>query len=166
MLVKDLSFEIRPGMNLLITGPNGKSSSLLVTRTTLYSNAFEGSGKSSIFRVLSRLWPLRSGTITKPSIRDIMFVPQRPYFPLGTLRDQIIYPDTIEDMKKNGVTDADLLKIMEEVDLAYLCTREGWEAVKEWVDILSGGEKQRLGMARIYYKKYEKSTSKIIICTY
>lgn len=99
------------------------------------------------------MWPLRSGTITKPSIRDLMFVPQRPYFPLGTLRDQIIYPDTLEDMKSKNVTDADLLKIMEEVDLAYLCTREGWEAVKEWVDILSGGEKQRLSMARIYYKK-------------
>jgi ATP-binding cassette subfamily D (ALD) protein 3 len=52
--------------------------------------------------VLNRLWPLKKGAITKPRSSDIMFIPQRPYFPIGTFRDQVIYPDTLEDMKSKG----------------------------------------------------------------
>jgi ABC-type uncharacterized transport system fused permease/ATPase subunit len=60
------------------------------------------------------------------------------------------------------VTDEDLVEILKQVDLAYLLKREGgWDVVKEWADVLSGGEKQRLGMARIFYKKYVIHSNRI-----
>jgi len=53
------------------------------------------------------------------------------------------------------VTDEDLLKILSDAELAYVVNREGgWESVKDWVDVLSGGEKQRMGLARVFYHKY------------
>lgn len=56
-------------------------------------------GKSSLFRVIGELWPLNCGTLTKPHKEEILFVPQKPYLVLGTLRDQIIYPHDVDDMK-------------------------------------------------------------------
>lgn len=137
-LVRDLTMKIEPTMHTLIMGPNG-------------------SGKSSIFRTLNRMWPIKTGGITRPTFgkrSSIMFVPQRPYFPLGSLREQIIYPDEVSDMQRKGITDEDLRKILEAAELAYLVEREGgFGAVKDWVDVLSGGEKQRMGMSRIFYHK-------------
>ena len=66
-------------MNTIITGPNG-------------------SGKSSIFRVLSGLWPIQSGTLTRPKMDKLFYIPQRPYLPSGTLRDQIIYPNKKDEV--------------------------------------------------------------------
>ena len=77
-LIKQMSFEISPGMHLMITGPNG-------------------CGKSSLFRILGELWPVFGGIVHKPPIDKIFYIPQRPYLPNGTLRDQIIYPHTIEE---------------------------------------------------------------------
>ena len=58
-----------------------------------------GCGKSSMFRVLGGLWPIFNGEMQRPDHKDIVFVPQRPYLPNGTLRDQIIYPQSYEEFK-------------------------------------------------------------------
>ncbi|GAA5900102.1 hypothetical protein JCM5296_002057 [Sporobolomyces johnsonii] len=132
-LVKELNLRVKPGEHLLITGGNG-------------------TGKTAISRVLAGLWPVFEGVVRRPSDADIMFLPQRPYLSNGSLRDQIIYPHSYPDFAKTGKTDDDLLKYLEKAHLAYLPAREGGlDSRKEWKDILSGGEKQRMGMARLFY---------------
>ncbi|PWN48530.1 putative peroxisomal half ABC transporter [Violaceomyces palustris] len=134
-LVKDLRLSVNPGEHVLITGPNGV-------------------GKTAVARVVAGLWPVFSGKLEKPSREDIMFLPQRPYLSTGSLRDQVIYPYTYPEHIASGKTDEDLFKILEDVHLAYLPGREGgWATRKEWKDVLSGGEKQRMGMARLFYHK-------------
>ncbi|EKD00942.1 adrenoleukodystrophy protein [Trichosporon asahii var. asahii CBS 8904] len=85
---------------------------------------------------------------------SITYIPQRPYLCTGTLRDQIIYPDNHAQMLAKGVTDADLQGMLEVVDIGNIVEREGgWGAVREWRDALSGGDKQRIAMARLFYHR-------------
>mgnify|MGYP001208224261 CR=1 FL=1 len=78
----------------------------------------------------------------KPPLDQIFYIPQRPYLPKGTLRDQLIYPDSHDDQKKKGVTDSDLDDLLREVRLEYIVGREGgYGAENDWNDVLSGGEK-------------------------
>ena len=66
---------------------------------------------------------------------------------IGSLRDQVIYPDTLNDMKAKKITDKDLCLLIEKVKLDYILEREnGWNSVQDWIDVLSGGEKQRIAV--------------------
>ncbi|KAF9478026.1 adrenoleukodystrophy protein [Pholiota conissans] len=135
VLVKALSFHIKPGQNLLIIGPNG-------------------CGKSSLFRILGGLWPVYGGLVHKPASSQFILIPQRPYLPLGTLRDQVIYPHSKATMDQRGVTDEDLFRILDVVQMGHIVDREGgWDAVKEWREALSGGDQQRIAWARLFYHK-------------
>ncbi|KAI0790361.1 ABC transporter transmembrane region 2-domain-containing protein [Abortiporus biennis] len=141
ILVKDLSLVLKPGEHLMITGSNGV-------------------GKTAIARVLAGLWAPyasrrgeESGKVKRPSGKEGLFVvPQRSYMVTGTLLDQIIYPHSYAQFVESGRTTEELISILTAVNLAYLPSREGgWHTRKEWRDVLSGGEKQRMGMARVFY---------------
>lgn len=134
-LIESLNFSIKPGEHLLIAGPNG-------------------SGKSSLFRMLGGLWPCKSGEIIIPTSNNMFYLPQRAYLVKGTLREQIIYPHSIEQYNamSNGKTDDDLKAIMELLQLDDLLNGpEDWDVTKNWNEELSIGAQQRLAMARLFY---------------
>jgi len=125
-LVEALSLQLPKQTGLLIVGPSG-------------------CGKSSLLRAIAGLWNSGSGTLHRPALDQILFLPQKPYMILGSLRDQLLYPNTRQDLD-----DATLKAALEKVNLADLDDRfGGFDAVEEWGDVLSLGEQQRLTFARI-----------------
>ncbi|KAJ7671532.1 ABC transporter transmembrane region 2-domain-containing protein [Mycena polygramma] len=137
LLVKDLSFAVKEGEHLMITGSNGV-------------------GKTAVARVLAGLWAPQGATPTveRPHSNNVFVVPQRAYMVAGSLLDQMIYPHSYVQFVAAGRTEDELREILEMVFLAYLPEREGgWATRKEWRDVLSGGEKQRMGMARVLYHR-------------
>ena len=129
-LVQDLSIEVPRGQGLLVMGASG-------------------CGKSSLLRAIAGLWDSGSGTIVRPDADQILFLPQRPYMVLGTLRDQILYPNTHID-----ADDQRLTQTLEQVNLADLAARfGGFDAERDWAAVLSLGEQQRLTFARLLLQK-------------
>ena len=136
VLFKDLSFTVRTGSNLLIAGP-------------------PGCGKTMIFRLLNDLIPVYSGHIIKPfgGLKEIFFVPQKPHFFSGTLRDQIIYPHSKQDMMNNGKDDSLILQILEQLSLSFINRNNSLDHVGDWDIFFNITEKQRLSIARLIYHK-------------
>lgn len=129
-LVADLSVEVPERAGMLIVGHSG-------------------AGKSSLLRAIAGLWKTGTGLLVRPRLDEIMFLPQRPYMILGTLRDQLLYPQT-----DRTLPDAELQAILERVNLADLAERlGGFDTELDWDDVLSLGEQQRLAFARLLLTK-------------
>ncbi|WP_414575214.1 ABC transporter ATP-binding protein/permease [Anabaena sp. CCY 9402-a] len=125
ILVKDLSFTVSPGESLLITGKSGV-------------------GKTSVLRALAGLWQAGTGTITHPK-SHLLFLPQRPYMILGSLREQLLYPQG-----NKSISEDELWQVLQQVNLTDLIERfNGLDSITDWGRVLSIGEQQRLAFARL-----------------
>jgi putative ATP-binding cassette transporter len=105
-----------------------------------------GTGKSTLIRALAGLWPWGSGSVRLPAGAKIAFLPQRPYMPLGTLRQALCYPETGEatddDTLRGALTRCGLRRLIPRID-----EEENWD------NVLSGGERQRIGFARLLVQR-------------
>lgn len=130
VLAENINVAVTAQEPLLIVGPSG-------------------SGKSSILRVIAGLWDVGKGVVVRPDVGKILFLPQRPYMILGSLRDQITYPNL-----ESKATDAELQAVLEQVNLPKLAERVGgFSTILHWGDVLSLGEQQRLAFARLLLTK-------------
>ena len=125
-LIKDLSIEIGPGQKVLVVGPSG-------------------CGKTSFLRMVSGLWPPAMGEIQRPDCSDLLFIPQKPYMILGSLREQLCYP-----LDSKRFSNEHLEHVLEEVKLPELIERyPDFNIKQDWPRLLSLGEQQRLAFARL-----------------
>jgi putative ATP-binding cassette transporter len=125
-LLNDACLTLPPGEPIILTGPSG-------------------AGKSTLFRAIAGIWPFGTGGITRPE-GSALFLPQRPYFPIGTLKRTVVYP-----LLENRFSDDDVRAALMAVDLAPLAAR--MHDVETWSQVLSGGEQQRLAIARALLAK-------------
>ncbi len=125
-LINNANLTLPPGAPIILTGPSG-------------------AGKSTLFRAIAGIWPFGTGEITRPQ-GSALFLPQKPYFPLGTLKRTVAYP-TLED----DIPDQTVLAALDAVELGALGTK--LHDVETWSQILSGGEQQRLAIARALIAK-------------
>jgi putative ATP-binding cassette transporter len=122
MLLAGINITVESGDHLLIIGPSG-------------------SGKSTLFRAIAGIWPFGAGQVRLPCDFRALFLPQRPYFPLGTLRQMVTYPGAPDTF-----TDAQVRAALEATDLGGLTER--LDEQQNWAQQLSGGEQQRVAIAR------------------
>lgn len=121
-LLASTALELKPGENVLVTGPSG-------------------AGKSTFFRALSGIWPYWKGRIRLPHGARLLFLPQKPYLPIGSLRRAVCYPD---DPARHS--DDEVRRALKQVGLEPLAA--DLERSENWAQVLSGGEQQRLAFAR------------------
>lgn len=136
-LVKELSVNVPVGKSVILLGPNG-------------------SGKSSILRMLAGLWPLQSGTVTLPPRDEMFFLSQRPYMYSGSLAEQLMYPRLpgVIVGEKVIFDEKSAQRCLDSVELGSLTNRcGGFGGTLAWEDTLSGGERNRLAVARCLYHK-------------
>lgn len=125
-LLSNISFVLHPGSNVLIKGVSG-------------------SGKSTLLRAIAGIWPYVEGKIRMPAQDKLMFIPQKPYLPLGTLREALLYPG---GKKAN---DSELIALMELCQIGYL--QDKLDIVADWSHVLSVGEQQRLAFVRAHLQQ-------------
>ena len=121
-LISASDFRIHPSERLLVSGPSG-------------------AGKSTLFRAIAGIWPFGNGSISIPAETSLMMLPQKPYFPIGTLHAAIAFPSAADAFSAERIK-----QVLSEVGLPQLVSRINDE--EHWNRILSLGEQQRLGIAR------------------
>ena len=126
-LLNETSVELKPGEDVLVTGPSG-------------------SGKSTFFRALAGIWPYWKGRIKLPRGARLLFLPQKPYLPLGSLKHAVAYP---EDAAR--YSDDEIRAALDTVGLKHLAG--DLDRSESWAQVLSGGEQQRLAFARALLNK-------------
>jgi len=126
-LLASTSIQFRSGEDVLVTGPSG-------------------AGKSTFFRALAGIWPYWKGRVRLPPGARLLFLPQKPYLPIGTLKRAVTYPEDA-----GSFADAELAEALRAVGLAQLAN--DLERVENWAQVLSGGEQQRLAFARALLNK-------------
>ncbi|MEO6846349.1 MAG: ABC transporter ATP-binding protein/permease [Chthoniobacterales bacterium] len=129
-LVSGMNFRLPRGKSALIMGESGV-------------------GKSSLLRTIAGLWMSGEGSIERPNINHLMFLPQRPYMVQGSLRAQLMYPLKDDDADDNAIRD-----VLEKVNLTELLDRVDGDFDRnvDWVNILSLGEQQRVSFARLFMR--------------
>lgn len=125
-LFQKLNFQLPDGEGLLVVGESGV-------------------GKSSLLRSIAGLWCSGSGQIIRPPLSEMLFLSQKPYMTLGTLRSQLLYPSSERD-----ISEKDLQSALQKVNLSELPEKVGgFEAEIDWGSYLSPGQQQRLAFARV-----------------
>ena len=125
-LLQNINFTLKPGSNVLIKGVSG-------------------SGKSTLLRAIAGIWPFVNGKISMPEQNALMFIPQKPYLPLGSLREALLYPGT------KPLSDAEIIALMEMCQIGYL--QDKLDVVADWSHVLSVGEQQRLAFVRAHIQQ-------------
>jgi vitamin B12/bleomycin/antimicrobial peptide transport system ATP-binding/permease protein len=126
-LMSDVSLSLKRGESALLSGPSG-------------------AGKSTLLRAIAGIWPFGHGEIRMPSNARVLFLPQKPYLPIGTLREVVSYP-----MPPAGVDDTNLRDALDDVGLPELADK--LDETCHWALQLSPGEQQRIAFARALVQK-------------